>query len=75
MHEMLVSSTIEVEHMVVAGASRKALRCFGWVRKFRWDSIRVLEDYTKRSPADMKTKAIRVEEFRVFLGLLYMLQL
>src|SRR3954468_6403461 len=71
MHEMLVSLTIEAEHMVVADASGKALRWRGLVRKFRRDSIRVLEDYTKRSPADMKTKAIRVEEFRVFLNLLY----
>ena len=75
LHEMLVSSTIEAEHMVVADASGKALRCFGLVRKFRRDSIRVLEDYMKRSPADMKTKAIQVEEFRMFLSLLYVLQL
>src|SRR2546430_9403210 len=46
-HEMRVSSIIEVEHMVVAGASVKALR-WRLVRKFRRDSIRVLEDYTKR---------------------------
>src|SRR3954468_22914219 len=75
LHDMHVSSIIKAEHMIVAEASGKALSCFGLVRKFRRDSIRVLEDYTKRSPADMKTKAIRVEEFRVFLGLLYMLQL
>ena len=75
LHEMRVSSTIEAEHMVVVEASGKALRCFGLVRKFRRDSIRVLEDYTKRSPADKKTKAILVEEFRILLSLLYVLQL
>src|SRR4051812_11082097 len=75
LHEMLVSSTIEAEHMVVADASGKALRWQGLVRKFRRDSIRVLEDYTKRNPADMKTKAILVEEFRALLSLLYVLQL
>src|SRR3954470_16841022 len=44
LHEMLVSSTIKAEHMVVAGASVKVLRWQGLVRKFRQDSIRVLED-------------------------------
>src|SRR3954469_16601924 len=63
-HEMLISSTIEAEHMVVTDASVKVLRWQGLVRKFRRGSIRVLEDYTKRSPTDMKTKAILVEEFR-----------
>src|SRR4051812_26301570 len=75
LHEMLVSSTIEAEHMVVADASGKALRWQGLVRKFRRDSIRVLEDYMKRNPADMKTKAILVEKFRTLLSLLYVLQL
>ena len=65
LHEMLVSSIIEAEHMVVADASRKALRWKGLVRKFRRDSIRVLNDYTNRSPADMKTKAILVEKFKI----------
>ena len=32
LHEMLVSSTIEAEHMVVAGASKVALRWIGLVR-------------------------------------------
>src|SRR2546430_15447381 len=75
LHEMLVSSTIEAEHMVVAGASMKALRWQSLVRKFRRDSIRVLDDYTKRSSADMKMKAILVEEFRTLLSLLYVFQL
>ena len=73
--DMLVLSTIEAEHMVVAGASVKALRWQGLVRKFRQDLIRVLEDDTKRSPADMKTKAVRVEKFMTFLSLLHILQL
>ena len=32
LHEMLVSSTIEAEHMVLAGASKVALRWIGLVR-------------------------------------------
>ena len=32
LHEILVSSTIEAEHMVVAGASKVALRWIGLVR-------------------------------------------
>src|SRR5205809_7940778 len=51
LHGMLVSSTIEAEHMVVADTSGKVLRWKGLDRKFRRDSIRVLEDYAKRSPA------------------------
>ena len=29
------------------------------------DSVRVLEDYTKRSPADKKMKAILVEKIKI----------
>src|SRR3954469_9412775 len=53
LHEMLVSSTIEAERMVVANALGKALRCKSLIRKFKRDFIRVLTDYTKRSPADI----------------------
>ena len=73
--DMLVLSTIETKYMVVADALVKALRWQELVRKFRRDSIRVLEDDTKRSPVDMKTKAILVQKFKTFLSLLYILQL
>ena len=73
--DMLVLSTVEAEYMVAADALVKALlRWQELVRKFRQDSIRVLEDDTKRSLANMKMKAIMVEKFMTLLNFFHVLQ-